>query len=96
MEVCVSTLHPIHHRAIVVYISVLSYRITYTSATEAQMLENLHVPVVDALKTICHICHGGVADESCPLQMICHHSPLIHRMICFRCSVAVIDANVLL
>ena len=81
---------------IVVYISVLSYRITYTSATEDQTFENQHVPVADALKPICHICHGAVVDECCPLQMICHHSPLIHRMICFRCSVAVIDANVLL
>ena len=95
MKVCVSTLHPIHHRAIVVYISVLSYRITYTSATEDQTFENQHVPVADALKPICHICHGAVADECCPLQMICLHSPLIHRMICFPCSVAVIVADVL-
>ena len=96
MKVCVSTLHPIHHRAIVVYISVLSYRITYTSATEDQTFENQHVPVADALKPVCHICHGAVALHHFPLQIICHHSPLIHRMICFRCSVAVIDANVLL
>ena len=81
---------------IIVYVFVLSYRITYTSATEAQTFENQHVPVADALKPICHICHGAVADERCPLQMICHHSPLIHRMICFRCRVAVIVANVLM
>ena len=81
---------------IIVYVFVLSYRITYTSATEFHTPENQCVPVADVLKPICHICHGAVADECCRLQMICHHSPLIHRMICFRCSVAVIVANVLL
>ena len=39
---------------------------------------------------------GAVADECCPLQMICHHSPLSHSVVCFRCSVAVIVANVLM
>ena len=75
---------------------VLSSKITYTSATEVRTPENQCVPVSDVLKTICHICHGGVADDHCPLQMVCHHSPLIPCMICFRCSVAVVVANVLL
>ena len=96
MKVCVSTLHPIHHRAIVVYISVLSYRITYTSATEDQTFENQHVPVADALKPICHICHGCVADVSFLLQMICHRNRLVYNVICSCCSVAVIVANVLM
>ena len=81
---------------IIVYVFVLSYRITYTSATEVHTHENQCVPVADALKPICHICHGAVADDHCLLQMICHHSSLSHSVVCFRCSVAVIVANVLM
>ena len=66
----------------------ISYRITYTSATEIQALENQCIPVADTLKSICHICHDSVADDRCPLQMVCHRNPLNHSAVCLRCRVA--------
>ena len=71
----------------------VSYRITYTSATEVQVIENQRVSVADALKPICRICHGFVADGHCLLQMVCHRNPLEHSFIWACCSVAEVIGN---